>query len=244
MKVFSLLSLLENVEVFNARGRTKNAHILFRMRLCMSLVHNPISIQVWGLCRLFLHRSFHSLLTDIRAQLRTFLCGNLIIETFNINNFKIQTAMKKLIFVLLVAVACQSCSTVHTTATERDVKAPIVSAVIGDLDVSDQKISFTYEPTKRVRRGGVQNCINSAIALALDEGKYDVLVETQQAIVERKGLFKRKISKVIVTGYPAKYKNFRSADEKAINAGIVTGTLVGQPADKHKSAWWLFDFLK
>ena len=152
--------------------------------------------------------------------------------------------MKKLIIALVAALAFTSCSTVRQSATQRDVKAPIVSAVIGDLDVSDQKISYTYQPTKRVRRGGVQNCINSAITLALEAGNYDVLVETQQAIVERKGLFKRKISKVIVTGYPAKYKNFRSADEKAINAGIVTGTLVGQPADKHKSAWWLFDFLK
>lgn len=39
----------------------------------MSLVHNLISIQVWGLCRLFLHRSFHNLLTDRRETAPHFL---------------------------------------------------------------------------------------------------------------------------------------------------------------------------
>ncbi len=152
--------------------------------------------------------------------------------------------MKRLIIALVAALAFTSCSTVRQSATQRDVKAPIVSAVIGDLDVSDQKISYTYQPTKRVRRGGVQNCINSAIILALEAGNYDVLVETQQAIVERKGLFGRKITKIVVTGYPAKYKNFRSADEKAINAGIVTGTLLDNAEGKKATSWGLFEFLK
>lgn len=153
--------------------------------------------------------------------------------------------MKRLFCALFAIVLLASCSTVRQTATQRDVKAPIVSAVIGDLDVSDQKITYTYVPTNKVRRGGADNCINSAIAAALQPGGYDVLVETQEAVVERQGWFgKRKITKVTVTGYPAKYKNFRSADEKSINAGIVTGTLVDKSEGKVKTSWNPFNFLK
>lgn len=152
--------------------------------------------------------------------------------------------MKRLFFALCVVALFASCTTVRHTATQRDVKAPIVSAVIGDLDVSDQKISYTYVPTKKIRRGGPNNCINSAIAAALKGGDYDILVETQEAVVERKWFGKRKITSVTVTGYPAKYKNFRSADEKSINAGIITGTLVDKSAEKPKTSWNILDFLK
>lgn len=141
--------------------------------------------------------------------------------------------MKKLVFALFVA-ACglgmTSCSTTFKSATQRDVVAPLAAAVIGDLDVSNQKITYTYYPTKTIRRGGYANCKNAAIREALAQyGDADVLIETQEATVIRTGgIFKRagKIKAVTVTGYPAKYKNFRSADEETVKAGIVNGVLV------------------
>lgn len=144
--------------------------------------------------------------------------------------------MKKFL-VILCAAACAmtSCSTIRNSATSRSVNAPLAAAVISDLEVSNQKITHTYVPPKNVRRGGVQNCINSAIKEALAaNGNGDVLVETQEAVVVYKGLFGKKIKSVTVTGYPAKYKNFRSADDATVKAGIVNGTLLSQQPERVK----------
>lgn len=139
--------------------------------------------------------------------------------------------MKKFL-VLMCAAACimTSCSTIKKGATSRNVNAPLAAAVISDLEVSNQKITYTYSPTKAIQRGGVNNCINAAISEALAaNGNGDVLVETQPAVVIRTGLFGgRKIKSVTVTGYPAKYKNFRSADEETVKQGIISGSLATQ----------------
>lgn len=136
--------------------------------------------------------------------------------------------MKKLILTSFVVVlAMTSCSTVYKTASKRDVSAPLAAAVISDLEVSNQKITYTLVPSKKVRKGGLKNCINTAISEALAKnGGGDVLIETQEAIVQRFGFMGKKIKSVTVTGYPAKYKNFRSADEATVKAGIVSGSLV------------------
>lgn len=135
--------------------------------------------------------------------------------------------MKKLaLFLLVVSLGMTSCSSVYKTASTRNVNAPLVAAVISDLEVSNQKITYTY-PTNEVRKGGLKNCINTAIREALlQNGKGDILIETQEAVVQRYGFFGKKIKSVTVTGYPAKYKNFRSADEQTIKEGIIRGTLV------------------
>lgn len=140
--------------------------------------------------------------------------------------------MKKILIIVCAAVyACSmtSCSTVRRTASSRNVNAPLAAAVITDLDVSNQKITYKYTPTKAVRRGGVANCINSAISEALAaNGNGDVLVETQPALIVRGGIISGKVKSVTVTGYPAKYKNFRSADEATVKAAIINGTLSSQ----------------
>lgn len=144
--------------------------------------------------------------------------------------------MKKTLLLLFVAaMTMTSCSIVTKTATTRQVNAPLAAAVISDLDVSNQKITYKFVPTKAVRKGGVRNCINTAISEALaHHGDGDVLVETQEAIVERYGFGGRKIKSVTVTGYPAKYNNFRSADEATVKAGIISGSLVPQYNVKKK----------
>ncbi|MCH5335748.1 MAG: hypothetical protein J1D86_08130 [Alistipes sp.] len=127
--------------------------------------------------------------------------------------------MKKLLFVLMAALAMTSCSTVKKTATIHNVKPRLEAAVLTDLDVSNQKITYTYIPTNKVRRGGAANCINTAIHEALLVNGGDVLIETQTATVEHS--WTRKIKSVTVTGYPAKYKNFRPADDKTLKESLI-----------------------
>ncbi len=136
--------------------------------------------------------------------------------------------MKKQLFLIaIVAAVVSSCTTTRRTASQGNVTAALAAAVVSDLDVSNTKITYSYAPTSSVRKGGERNCINTAIAEALAQnGGADVLIETQEAIVERSGLCSKKIRTVTVTGYPAKYKNFRSADEETVKKGIVSGSLV------------------
>ncbi len=135
--------------------------------------------------------------------------------------------MKKLFILLVVAIAVSSCSVMKQTASEQDVNSRVIAATISDLDVADQKITYTYVPSKKIRKLGMQNCINAAISEALaNNGGGDVLIETQKAIIQSYGLGGKKIKSVTVCGYPAKYKNFRSVDDATISAGIVNGNLI------------------
>lgn len=153
--------------------------------------------------------------------------------------------MKKFLLVLsVVALTMSSCSTAYRTASQRDVTAPVAAAAIADFEVSPTKITYTLVPSRKVRAGGLQNCINTAISEALKKnGGGDVLIETQQAIVQRTGLFSRKIKSVTVTGYPATYKNFRNADEKTLNGAIINGTLKQSVSVKKAKGGSIWGFL-
>ncbi|MBQ7984676.1 MAG: hypothetical protein IJ250_03455 [Bacteroidales bacterium] len=132
--------------------------------------------------------------------------------------------MKKVLLSIAIALCMASCTTVHKTAVDRNVAAPIVAATTADLDVSEVKITYTYVPSREVARGGYRNVKNMAITEALRvNGGGDVLVECQQEVVEYRGLFKKKIDKITVTGYPAKYKNFKSIDKETLNRSFENG---------------------
>lgn len=121
--------------------------------------------------------------------------------------------MKKFLFVAATAFMMMSCSITKQTATHRniDVSSPFTTPVVADLEVSDSKIRYEYEPSNAIRRGGKDNVLNTAIARALyQNGNADVLVGLESQIKYRSG---SKITGVIITGYPAKYKNFRTATE-------------------------------
>ena len=75
-------------------------------------------------------------------------------------------------------------------------------------------------------------------------GGGDVLIETQEAIVKRSGLFLRKIKSVTVTGYPATYKNFRNVDEQTLKKALVNGTLKNNVTHEKKSSASIFGFLQ
>lgn len=138
--------------------------------------------------------------------------------------------MKKLLAVMVVA-ACallSSCSTTIKTATTRRINAPIVAASIADIDITGGKITYTYTPPKGVWIAGVDNCINAAVSEALQNAGQgaDVLVEMQYTLVMKRGMIGKttgKVKSVTVTGYPARYKNFRSADQQSLQAVVASG---------------------
>ncbi len=124
--------------------------------------------------------------------------------------------MKKNLFILAVAAfaifAFPSCSSIRHTAKTVDVTTTVTSRSAADLDVSQNKISYTFRPTKAQRRCGEKAVIRSAVAEALEiNGKSDVLVGFQYEIKKTKNFFGRtNIKYVKVEGYPAKYKNIHA----------------------------------
>ncbi|MBR3678025.1 MAG: hypothetical protein IKL60_03860 [Alistipes sp.] len=120
--------------------------------------------------------------------------------------------MKKLFLLVVVAISVASCGTLKNSATYRSfsVSTPYAVPVIADLDIASTRITYAYIPTKVVKNGGDGNVINTAIREALmTNGNADVLVglETQIKYNSRK-----KIKSITLTGYPAKYKNFRNIE--------------------------------
>ncbi len=143
--------------------------------------------------------------------------------------------MKKLLAVMVVAacVMLSSCSMTKKTATNRQVNAPIVAAAVADLTITGNKISYTYTPPKGVWKAGVDNCINAAVSEALQNAGQgaDVLAEMQYTLVVKGGggLLggnSGKVKSVTVTGYPARYKNFRPASSETLNSALSTGTWI------------------
>jgi hypothetical protein len=134
--------------------------------------------------------------------------------------------MKKLNFCLMLAVAALfvGCSTVNqvtetqsarlintATYTGVSIVRPI-TGVLADLEVASEKILFLYIPSNTVLQGGEENVINSAVREALlSNGNADVLVALEKQIKYNQN---GKIESITVTGYPAKYVNFRSPGDE------------------------------
>lgn len=129
--------------------------------------------------------------------------------------------MKKLLFLSLVLLAglTTSCKTIKATAVHKDPVTFLGTATVADLDVSSERITFTFVPTRQVRRGGSDNVIKAAVREALRvNGGGDVLVDLQYVTMNKKSLFGFLLSpicEITVSGYPAKYVNFHSLDDDA-----------------------------
>ncbi|MBR1962227.1 MAG: hypothetical protein IKA26_04655 [Alistipes sp.] len=122
--------------------------------------------------------------------------------------------MKKLFILVIAVIAFVSCRTVKNTSTYRafSVNTPYAVPVVADLDISATKITYAYVPPKTVRNGGDNNVLNTAVREALlANGNADVLVGLETQIKYNSS---KKILSVVITGYPAKYKNFRNLDEQ------------------------------
>lgn len=140
--------------------------------------------------------------------------------------------MKKSFFLMAITsvMMLASCSMlgpkslVKTTATHTRISAatPVV-AVFADLDVSPNKISYFYIPSKTVAAGGLDNVVNSAVHEALiANNNADVLVGLEtQVKYNDKGV----IESITVTGYPAKYVNFRNPGDDYLRKMEVNTTV-------------------
>ena len=132
--------------------------------------------------------------------------------------------MKRTLLLIAIAALMSSCgmtaptpeAKLISTSTHTKITAaqPIV-AVFADLDVSPTKISFFYMPSKTVVAGGVDNVVDSAVREALaSNGDADVLVGLEKQI---KYNADGKIESITVSGYPAKYVNFRNPGDEYLS---------------------------
>jgi hypothetical protein len=129
--------------------------------------------------------------------------------------------MKKILFLSLmfVAFAATSCKITDASATYQHPSTYINTATVADLEVSNERISFTFQASAAVRRGGTQNVIKTAVREALRvNGGGDLLVDLEYITVSGSPIFSyifgiSPIKEVTVSGYPAKYTNFHNLDD-------------------------------
>ena len=102
-----------------------------------------------------------------------------------------------------------------TDLSYKGMKPITVTDLIADLEViSSNKILYFYIPSTSVNNGGHQNVIETAIREALIEnGNADVFVGLETQI---KYATNGQIESITISGYPAKYVNFRSVNEEYI----------------------------
>ncbi len=129
--------------------------------------------------------------------------------------------MKKFFFLAIAATSllasCSSTSGLISKAKKmnfKESKPIIVTDVIADLEVSPKKISFLYIPSKSVNKAGYDNVVETAVREALiANGNADVFVDLDKQIkVQDDG----EVESITISGYPAKYVNFRSINEEYI----------------------------
>lgn len=108
-----------------------------------------------------------------------------------------------------------SCTTITKTSTTAEVPASLLSATVADLEVSPQRVSETYIVPAEVRRGGVSNVQHAAEQYLIDKNGNgcDLLVEPEYTMYKTNYFFCKRITKIEVSGRPAKYKNFRSLND-------------------------------
>lgn len=126
-----------------------------------------------------------------------------------------------------VMLTLSSCSTITHTQQVATVNTKVYSLTVADLDVkqkAETTVEFKWNPLSTISLTAQKE---TAAATLLNEADADVLVEPRYE-VKRRGLFRG--GSVTVSGYPAKYSNFRTmteADAKKI-AAINGSTLTRQ----------------
>ncbi len=119
--------------------------------------------------------------------------------------------MKKLFFLsTLCALICLSSCSINKTvkSTAKEIQ-PEIGLYIADLDIKTEKVKneFVFEKSLNISENEM---IENAIFNALDKINADFMVGLQtQITAEYTSNAKLKSKKVIVTGYPAYYKNVR-----------------------------------
>ena len=135
--------------------------------------------------------------------------------------------------VIVSASVLASCSSLKTrTAHTKDIQGPVVhTPVLADLDVQESKATATVSASAG---NSIDATKNLAIAEVLKATNADLLVEPTFDVQKKNGK-----NIVTVTGFPAKYKNFRPAraeDIALMDAGTryLTTTNKGELAPEKK----------
>ena len=143
--------------------------------------------------------------------------------------------MKKIFMILAAAAMMASCTITKHSAKTVDVANPIVTTTVASLEVESTPISYEYVPSKQDRKAlTMKELLGNAQYLALKEHKKgDVLVQVSYSITAKRICGFTKVKKILVTGYPAKYKNFRTPtkeDRENIEVFYGVDTKVIEPA--------------
>lgn len=132
--------------------------------------------------------------------------------------------MKKLSFLIAIVAMfmLNSCSTIHNATKVLDTAdTPILAASTAELEVAKKKITYIYEATPTIRRGGIKNVITTAVMEALKENDGDTFVAMSYSVKYNNFLWWRIVDKVTITGYPARYKNFESVSKQSLEEKYV-----------------------
>ena len=120
--------------------------------------------------------------------------------------------MKKIIILAALTLLFSSCAVHKSTVASTTVYSPAIETVtIATLDVSPEKISYVYTPTRTEAKALQQKqLVKNAIFMALKEnGNADELVEVNYYITLKRVLFGKRVKSIAISGYPAKYNDFR-----------------------------------
>lgn len=117
--------------------------------------------------------------------------------------------MKKIFALASVALLLTSCAISNNTANTANFKSGIYTATVADLEVMPERVTYTYNTTKKVRRAGAENVRHAAEQelLATKAPGYDMILEPTYVVEKTNFLFRSRIDRVTVSGRPAKYKN-------------------------------------
>lgn len=122
--------------------------------------------------------------------------------------------MKKIYYLLGIALLAASCTTITKTAKTADTPSSLLSATVADLEVSSERITYTMRPSLEICRGGIMNIRQAAEQEALiNNGNADVLVDAEYSITQTNYIIFKKIKAITVSGRPAKYTNFHSLND-------------------------------
>ena len=120
--------------------------------------------------------------------------------------------MKRILLFTIAMMALASCSLHKASAPSTPVYSPVIeTATMASLEVSENRITYTYVPAKKDAKALSQDqLIRNAVYAALEKnGGADELVGVNYFVSIKRGFFSKKVKSVKVSGYPAYYKDFR-----------------------------------
>lgn len=113
--------------------------------------------------------------------------------------------MKKILFFVAVSIMAVSCSTQMATYSAKTANVPYSLKAVpttAELDVAETKVVAEVKDRKGMMK---KNAEDWAVSEALNKVSADILLEPRFEYTYNKN----KLISVKVSGYPAKYKNFR-----------------------------------